>query len=194
MLSTVSAANVSISANVTFNKNVTVSGTFTLNSGKATIPAGNTFTVSSGNAVAGSGFGSAKHIVTQVNTSTGAKGYFRIQNFTGTRTVPTGNGTYYLPVTLTATGTNDFSICLFNGVTGNGQPNGTAYTTVQKKDMVDAVWHINRNAGTSEVMLQFAWPAALEGSDFQHLPNSQIAVSHYGTNWGVSFWFRRPGF
>jgi hypothetical protein len=183
LLVTVAAANVTVGANVTFNKNVTVSGTFTLNNGKATIAAGNTITVTSGNAIAGSGFDATKHIVTQVNTVTGAKGFFRIQNFTGSRTIPVGNGTYYLPVTLITTGTNDFSICVFNGVTANGEPNGTAYTTTQKKDWVDAVWQVNRNAGTTAVTMQMAWPAALEGSGFQNIYNGEIGIKHYGTGW-----------
>ncbi|HEY6504404.1 MAG TPA: T9SS type A sorting domain-containing protein [Chitinophagaceae bacterium] len=187
VLSSVAAANFVTGANVTLNKNVTISATLTLTSGKLIIPAGNTVTVSSGNAIAGSGFNAAKHIETQVNNTTGSKGYFRIQNFTGARTIPVGNGTYYLPATLTATGTNDFTLCVFIGITTNGEPNGTAFTATQKKDVVDAVWHINRNAGSAEVMLQFAWPATLEGSDFQNFGNSLIGVSHYGTYWEPAF-------
>jgi Secretion system C-terminal sorting domain len=187
LISSVSAANITVGANVTFNKDVTITGTLTLSSGKMTIPAGNTVTLASGIAVAGSGFGTAKHIVTQVNTLTGTKGYFRIQNFTGATSIPVGNGTYYLPVTLTATGTNDFTVCVFNGVTGNGQPDGTAFTTAQKQSIVDAVWHINRNGGASAVMMQLAWPAALEGSTFQTLAGTDIGVAHYGTAWEAPF-------
>ncbi len=186
-VSSVSARNIIVGADVTTNKDVTISGTLTLNSGKIIIPAGNTVTVSSGNAIAGSGFGTSKQIVTQVNTSTGAKGYFRIQNFTGTASIPVGNGTYYLPVTLVAAGSNDFSICVFNGVTGNGQPNGVPFTANQKKGIVDALWHVNRNAGTSAVMLTLGWPEALEGSTFQALPGTQIGIAHFGTYWETAF-------
>jgi hypothetical protein len=183
LASTISATNLNIGADVTINKNVTVSGTLTLNSGKLIIPTSNTITVSSGNAIAGTGFSATKHIATQVNISTGAKGSFRLQNFSGARSIPVGNGTYYLPVTLTATGTNDFTITVFNGITSNGQPNGTAFTTAQKKAVVDAVWQVNRNSGTSDVMMQLAWPAALEGSTFQTIANSDIAIAHYGVAW-----------
>jgi hypothetical protein len=187
LATTISATNLTIGADVTINKNVTVSGTLTLNSGKLIIPSSNTITVSSGNTIAGTGFSATKHIATQVNTLTGAKGSFRLQNFSGTRSIPTGNGTYYLPVTLTATGTNDFTITVFNGLTWNGQPNGTAFTTAQKKATVDAIWQVNRNSGTGDVMMQLAWPAALEGSTFQTLPNSQIGIAHYGTAWEAGF-------
>jgi hypothetical protein len=181
----IAANDLKIGANVTLNKDVTVADTLTLNSGKLTIPVGNTLTVSSGNAVAGSAFGSTKHIATQVNTSTGAKGYFRVQNFTGTNTIPVGNGTYYLPVTLTAPATNDFSICVFSGVTANGQPNGTAFNTSQKKTIVDAVWQVNRNSGSGNTTMQLGWPSVLEGSLFQNIADNQIGIAHYGTYWEV---------
>jgi hypothetical protein len=186
-LSSISATNIVIGANVTFNKNVTVTGTLTLNSGKATIPAGNTVTITSGNAISGSGFSSGKHIVTQVNSLLGTMGYLRIQNFTGTRTLPVGTGTYYLPVTLIATGTNDFSTCVYNGTTANGQPNGTAVSATLKKNGVDAVWIVNRNAGSSAVSMQLSWPDALEGSSFSTLADNEIGMAHFSTYWESAF-------
>lgn len=186
-LVSIAAANIIIGADVSFNKNAVIAGTLTINNGKAIIPSGRSVTISSGNAVAGSGFGVAKHIVTETNNVTGAKGYFRIQNFTGTRIVPVGNGSHFLPVTLTVTGINDFTIVAFAGITANGEPNGTNYTAFQKQDMVDAVWNINRNAGSGDVMLQMAWPSVLEGPGFQTLPNGQIGVSHYGSSWEPAF-------
>ncbi len=138
LLATVDASNVIINANVILNKNVTVSGTLTLTAGKLIIPPGNLIDITSGNVIGGSGFGDAKHIVTEVNTSTGAMGFLRIGNFTGTVSLPVGNGSYYMPVSLTTTGLNDFSVCVFQGATNNGQPNGTAMSASVKEKIVDA--------------------------------------------------------
>ncbi len=168
---------------VTLHANRTITGTLTLTSGKFTVPAGNTLTISSGSAVGGSGFGVSKHIVTQVNNSTGAKGMVRLSNFTGTTTLPIGNGTYYMPVTLTASGTNDLSLAVFQGATTNGTPNGTSFTTNQKKNIVDAIWVVNRNGGSGGVTMQISWPSALEGPQFTPLANNQIGISHYNSTY-----------
>ncbi len=179
----VSATDVIVNADVTINKNVIISGSLDLENGNLTVPAGNTITINSGNMIAGSGFGASKHIITQVNTNTGAKGMLRISSFTGTVTLPVGNETYYLPATLTASGTNDFSVTVFQGATANGTPNGTPFTAEQKSKMVDAVWIINKNSGSSDVSMQLSWPAALEGSAFLSLSDNQIGIAHYGSYW-----------
>ncbi|HMG68488.1 MAG TPA: hypothetical protein VK588_12410, partial [Chitinophagaceae bacterium] len=182
-VATVTATNVVIDANLTLNKNVTVTGNLNLVAGKLTIPAGNTLTVSSGSVITGSGFGTSKQIVTQVNTSTGAKGMLRITNLSGTATLPIGTGTYYMPVILTVAGANDFSVAVFQGATTNGTPNGTLLTSSQKSSMIDANWIINRNSGTNLVTMQLAWPTALEGSQFPSLADNQIGIAHNGGYW-----------
>lgn len=182
-ISSISASNVVIDADVTINKNVSISGTLSITNGKLTIPAGNTVTINSGTAIAGTGFSDSKHIVTQVNTSTGAKGVLHVSSFTGTTNLPVGNGTYYLPIALTASGTNDFNVTVFQGVTANGAPNGTPLTAQQKSSLVDAVWIINKNSGSNDVSMQLSWPSALEGSAFQNLPNNQIGIAHNGGYW-----------
>jgi hypothetical protein len=179
----VSATNVVVKADVTFNKDITISGNLDLENGNITIPSGNTVTISSGNSVTGSGFDVSKHIITKVNSSTGAKGMLRIKNFTGAVTLPIGNETYYMPVILTASGSNDFSVAVFQGATSNGAPDGTPFTEQQKSKMVDAVWIINENSGSNDVSMQLSWPAALEGAVFQSLSNNQIGIAHYGTYW-----------
>ena len=180
---TVSASNVVIDGDVSLNKDLNISATLTLTSGKLTVPAGSTITISSGSAIAGSGFGTSKQIVTQVNTTTGTKGVVRVSNLLGSFTWPIGNGTYYLPVTLTTTTTSDFSVTVFQGATANGAPNGTAMTAPAKIKMVDAVWIVNRNVGTSGVTMQLSWAPALEGSVFQNLADYQIGISHNGGYW-----------
>ncbi len=184
----VTAKDIIVDANVTINKDVTVTGSLKLQSGKLTIPAGYTVNINSGIAVEGTGFSAGKHIVTQANHSTGAKGFLRIGNFTGTMTFPVGNGTHYLPVTLTTTGQNDFSVCAYPGATLNGQPNGAAFGEVAKKAMVDAIWMVNRNSGTGNPTMTVSWPDALEGQTFKSIPDAQIGISHYdGSNWDLPF-------
>ena len=100
---------------LTVNINTNINNTLTLTNGNLIISTGSTLNITSGNAVSGAGIGVAKHIVTQVNTSTGEKGFLRMGGFTGSLTFPVGNGTYYMPVLLSATGINDFSVCVFPG-------------------------------------------------------------------------------
>ncbi len=182
-LSTVSAAIVVVDADVTLNKDVSVTNTLNLTTGNLTIPAGRLLTVASGSTITGSGFGVSKHIVTQVNTSTGSTSTLRVSSLTGMATFPIGNGTYYMPVTLTTPSAFDFSLCVFQGITKNGTPNGIAFTTQQKSKAVDAVWIVNRNSGSGSVTMKLLWPSALEGSAFPTLTNSDIGIAHYGTYW-----------
>jgi hypothetical protein len=182
-LATVTATGVIVDADVTLNKNVSVTNTLNLTTGKLTIPTGTVLTVASGNTITGSGFGVSKYIVTQVNTSTGATGILRVSSLIGASTFPIGNGTYYMPVTLTTPSSFDFNLCVFQGITKNGTPNGVAFTTAQKKGVVDAVWIVNKNSGTGAVAMQLLWPAALAGVNFAALANSDIGIAHYGTYW-----------
>ena len=183
VLSTVTATTVVVDANVTLNKNVSVTSALNLTTGKLTIPTGKVLTVASGSTITGSGFGVSKHIVTQVNTSTGATSTLRVSSLSGTATFPIGNGTYYMPITLTTPSAFDFSLCIFQGITKNGTPNGIAFTALQKSTVVDAVWIVNKNSGSGLVTMQLLWPAALEGSTFSTLTNSSIGIAHYGTYW-----------
>jgi hypothetical protein len=180
---TISASNIILHADVTFNKDVIISGTLNLASGKLTIPTGNTITFASGSTITGSGFDNSKHIVTQVNTSTGAKGVIRMSSLTGTVMLPIGNGVYYMPVTLTAASANDFSVTVFQGATVNGTPNGSSISSQTKSKMVDAVWIVNRNSGSGAVSMQLSWPSALEGPAFQSLADNAIGISHYSGYW-----------
>ena len=183
LLSTVTAATVVVDANVTLNKNVSVISALNMTTGNLTIPAGKVLTVASGSTITGSGFGASKHIVTQVNTSTGTTSTLHVSSLTGTATFPIGNGTYYMPVTLTTPSAFDFSLCVFQGITKNGTPNGIPFTAQQKNVAVDAVWIVNKNSGTGAVTMKLLWPAALEGPSFPTLTNSDIGIVHYSTYW-----------
>ena len=164
--------------------NANVNSTLTLSNGNLMVYPGVTLNIVSGTTVAGSGFGTAKHIVTEVNTLNGDKGFLRIGSFTGSKTYPVGSGTYYMPVLLNASGSNDFSVCVFPGATQNGQPNGTAFSALTKESIVDATWIVNRNGGSSAVTMSLNWPSALEGVTFQNFLDPEIGISHYdGSSW-----------
>ncbi len=178
--------NVDNSAGVTFSNSTTITGTLSLTSGILNIPNGVTITIANGTTIGGSGFGASKHINTQVGGAT--HGFLQVNNMPalGDYTLPMGNGTSYLPVILTPATLSSFSVGAFTGITEDGLPNGTAFTPAKKAGVVDAVWTINRNSGTSADMT-LAWPAALEGATFATYTNAQIGISHWDNpNWGTS--------
>jgi hypothetical protein len=176
----------------------TLTGILTLNSGILVIPAAATpnlvLTASPANAIAGtpSATSHIKSAVSGANT-----GLIRVNNITvsSTYVFPVGDGTNYLPVRLTSGNTlanNTFSVGVFDGITTNGAPNGTAFTAAQKTKVVDAVWIVNYNgAGTPTapvaVTVRLDWAAGLEGSSFASNPNPLIGIAHYGpAAWGTS--------
>ena len=91
-----------------------------------------------------------------------------------------------MPVTINPTGNSDFTTAVFEGITGNGLPNGAALSTTQKLTKVDAVWNINRVNGTGNADLQIQWAQLLEGSTFTTLANSDIGIIvNSGTSWAL---------
>lgn len=179
---------------VSLGNNETANAAVTLTNGNLVIPTGNTLTIANGNAVGGSGFSASKSIVTQVNTGTGAKGFVRVNNLATSAAyfLPVSDGTNYLPVTLTPTdvpANNTFNVCVFQGITANGEPNGTPFTAPQKNNCVDAVWTVNYNGpGTptaAAVDMKVEWPATLEGVNFAGYNDNVIGIAHWdGPNWG----------
>jgi hypothetical protein len=166
---------------VILSGNTTVNGLLTLNAGKLTIPVGLTLDIASGNQISGTGFDNNKHIVTQTNLS-GGIGYLRTGDFNDGRQFPIGNGTYYLPVSLFSSGTNNFNLAVFQGATKNGQPDGIPFGS--KVNMVDAIWLINRNNGSAATDITLSWVDPLEGANIATLAGSSLAISRYdGSIW-----------
>jgi autotransporter-associated beta strand protein len=191
---TFNALTINNAAGVSLITNQAVNNALTLTNGILTINTGRILTIANGTAIGGSSFGSAKHIATLVNTGTGAKGFLRVNNMaTAAYLLPTGNGTLYLPVTLTPSNAtianNTYSVCVFPGITTNGEPNGTAFTQPQKDNCVDAVFTVNYNGpGTptaSATNMTVGWDASLEGVNFAGYSNPLIGIAHWdGPNWG----------
>jgi hypothetical protein len=92
-----------------------------------------------------------------------------------------------MPVTLTPSESSSFIINTFQGATVDGTATGNALTTIQKANVVDAIWNINRIAGANGCDVTLSWPASLEGSNFAAYTNSQIGVGHYEAGvWGLN--------
>ena len=179
---TLSNLNISSTNGVAFDRDATVNNTLTLTNGVLTLKPGFTIHITSGNQIAGSGFGLLKHIITEKNAVSGAIAYIRSGAFTGSRTFPLGEGNYYMPATLSSTGSNDFNVAVFSGAAVNGQPNGALFTSLSP--IVNANWVINRNTGTTATDITFSWSESLEGEVFSVSADNQIGISRYdGTNW-----------
>jgi len=172
------------SNNFTLLSGLNIVGTLTLTSGRVVVTEATTLTTS---AIAGSGFGASKHIVTKTNASNSAKGFLNLNTPAATPvSFPVGDGTNYLPATITASSGNNFSVCAFSGITRDGEPGGIPFSTAQKDDAVDAVWYINRGISTGDATLTTSWPSSLEGASFAALADNQIGIAHYGTGWETS--------
>ncbi|MBP6023584.1 beta strand repeat-containing protein [Ferruginibacter sp.] len=166
----------------------TLDGTLTLTNGNLVIPSSARLTITSNAQIGGAPFTAIKSIVTQVDYGTGAKGFVRVTlpNSGILRTIPVGDGPNYLPVSLTPANNNNntFDICVFNGITVNGEPNGTAFSLSQKSFVVDAVWTVNLIAGAApSITMTTNWPETYEGAVFSTNPDARIGISHYGAAW-----------
>jgi hypothetical protein len=180
---TASIGNLTANANITLNKNVSVSGIITLNNAKIIIPALDTLRLPWSSSTI-SGATSSSYIVTDVS---GADiGVLKVDSFSTAKIFPVGTATNYLPVTLTPTSANDgFALSVFQGITTDGTPNGTAMTAAQKAKVVDAVWKISRvSLNADNCIISVNWPASLEGSSFAGYGNS-IGIAKYNSAWDV---------
>jgi len=178
-LSTMAKVVINNANGVTLNGSKTISGTLTLTSGSLNV-GNNTLTISSSSTTAITS-SSTNYIV--LGATSGRLAYPTMtQN--STYTFPVGNSTYYLPVTVKpTTAAGNFSVGVFQGITTNGQPNGTPFDANSKKSMVDAVWDISRVSGTATADISVQWDPALEGSSIVGSSGSYIGIAHYSGGW-----------
>ena len=165
--------NIVANGNITSNRSFTVDGNITIKPGKTfTLASGQNLTISNG------------HVVTEVNTSTGEKAVFKLNNVTGTKVIPVGIAGNALTVTATPSAAADWSVTAFQGVTSNGLPNGTALNSSEKARLVNVIWDIKTSAAiTANVSLN--WTNVLEGADFANYTSAGIGVAQNdGSGWG----------
>ena len=179
----IDAGFVEINNTVTVNRGVNIYNHLLLN-GKLTLRPLDTIHIFSGAAITGT-FSNTRYIVTDY-TSAGVQSIVQVDGLTTSTTIPIGTVTHYLPVTISPASTSGFATAAFQGITANGLITGTPLTAVQKQQVVDAVWNINRLSGSGSVSVQLNWPASLEGSTFTTLPNSEIGlIKNNGNSWDL---------
>lgn len=175
--STNNIGRLTISAAATTNRNATVDGEVALNNAKLTIREGDIFTISSTAVI--SGYSANAYMVTSANTGTGAISTVSLPGVSSSKFVPVGSASNYLPLILNPSSISDFTVNVFQGATADATPNGTALTSGQKADLVDAIYNISRTSGTGNVDVTLGWPSALEGSNFSSLSDAQVGVAQF---------------
>jgi len=178
----INAGFVEINAPVTVNRGMTIYDHLLVN-GKITLRPLDTVHIITGAVITGT-FGSSKYIATIANTTTGDQSIVHYDGLAAAATIPVGSAANYLPVSLTPGSAFNFTVAVFEGITSQGTVNGTPLTPIQKQNVVDAVWNINRLSGTGSATLQLGWVTGLEGSTFTTLPNTDIGIIY---NTGSSY-------
>jgi hypothetical protein len=179
----IQTSRVNVNADITVNTGVTIDTNLLIN-GKMTLRPADTVHLISGAVLAGT-FGVTKYIATDY-TAAGVQSIVQVDGITAATTIPVGTTVHYLPVTITPTTSSDFTIAVFTGITANGMITGTAVPPFMKQRMVDAVWNVNRLAGTGDATVDINWPGILEGSTYATLTNAQIGlIQNNGSSWDL---------
>ncbi len=171
-----------INAPVTLNNGMTINDHLTINN-KITLRSSDILHIKTGAVVNGS-ISSSNYIATGYDAVAGAQSKVQYDGITTATIMPIGTVNYYLPVTITPVTVGDFTASVFEGITANGEVNGTPLTALQRLTLVNAVWTINRLSGAGNSDLQLGWNANLEGTTFATLPNTDIGLIR---NTGSSF-------
>jgi len=176
--STNDIGNATFNAVATTNRDATITGALTLNTAKLTVRPSDTLTLSSTSSFANTGVSS--YIVTDANT--GTVGVLKLVALAASKLIPVGSATNYLPITLNPASASDFSINVFQGATTDATPNGTAIA--DKSEIVDAIYNINRTAGSGNCDVTLGWQAGLEGGSFSGFTDSQVGATQYNGSFG----------
>lgn len=171
--SSIHADFIEINAPVTVNRGFAVDDHLTVNA-KLVLRPPDTARINAGAVLNGS-FSATNYIATDY-TATGEQGILRYDGMTTSTLLPVGTIAHYLPVTLNPAVVSDFTATVFEGITQEGTITGTPLTPAQKLTVLDAVWNINRVNGSGNSDVQLGWDAAVEGTTFSTLPDTDIGV------------------
>jgi len=175
--------SVAVNADITANTGVTINNNLLVNA-KITLRPADTVHILAGATISGT-FDATKYIATDY-TMAGVQSIVQVDAVAAVTTIPVGTTVHYLPATITPTTSSDFTIAVFTGITANGMITGTAVPPFMKQRMVDAVWNINRLAGTGDATVEINWPGILEGSTYATLTNAQIGlIQNNGSSWDL---------
>lgn len=171
-------------AKASLSASTTITGQLKMQNGILDLAPGVILIIPSPSDIVGSSFSASKHIHPLVSGS--SLSYVRVNNISGNVTIPVGDGTNYLPVTINSPGLTDVQANVFSGLTSNGLPNGSAFSSTAKANSVDAVYTLQRMSGTGSFDLTLGWSPALEGSQFGILTNSEIGIAiNNGSSWNI---------
>ncbi|MEO7983423.1 MAG: MBG domain-containing protein [Bacteroidota bacterium] len=180
----ITARFIEINAPVTVNRAFSVSDHLKVN-GKITLRPLDIVRIMPGANITGT-FSQSNYIATTSNSGTGELSKLQYDGIPGNTTLPIGSANYYLPVSVNPNSTSSFTATVFEGITNDGAINGTPFTPSEKQNVVNAVWNINRLGGSGSVDIKFGWNAALEGSTFATLPDTDIGlITNNGTTWSL---------
>ena len=183
LLSPSNARNVTINASITTNRTLYIDSSLNLASGTITIRPTDTVRLTNGNDIIGAPFSATKYIVTQNDGSN--VGVLRVDAANTNKLYPIGSTANYLPVSISTANTSTICTSVFEGVTNNGEITGTPLTSTQLQPLVNAVWKLNRTAGTGNADVEIGWDASLEGSSFTTTLSPLIGLIQNSNNvWG----------
>ena len=151
--------------------NLTLHGTLNLANGKINT-VGNTLTLDNSTAANQLTGGSSGSYI--FSTGTGRlrrNGLLASTNYN----FPIGTPLHFLPVIVSPTTTSDFSVDAFSPASTDGAEGGPAFS--DKSKIVDAVWNIDRLAGTGDATITIQWADILEGATFATYGDGQIGIS-----------------
>jgi hypothetical protein len=160
---------------------ITISGAITLTSGKVDLNNRKLTLGNSANITFGTGGSSSYFIAENPNSILAKNGIGLTSSFT----LPVGTVNHYLPVTITPQASSgSFEVYVFENVTTDGQFASTNTSALEKSNLVNAVWNINRVNGSGDADILVGWSAEVEGSSFKIAPDNTFSLQNFtGFNW-----------
>jgi hypothetical protein len=171
---------------VTLNNDIRIKDSLVMLSGRLNLRTSDTITLLDGASLKGSNFGPANYIITNVDRTSGEQAAFIYQGIDTFTVAPLGSPANYLPIAFRPDAASDYTMTVFEGITDNATPTGTLLPSTAKDTMVNAVWNIQRTAGSGICDITLQWTAALEGNQFKTLALLNTGIASYDA--GTTSW------